>query len=377
MKKAYCILLAVGILFLSACSIPNIQPAAPSSSSISQPLEIVTNPENIGNPMECSFRLETVFDQREKEYYLYIPPTSSEDNILLLFDPDTNREIGSNTALLSLSTGELTRLPYTTENIQMDKDCFYWLGFRPKPDGGAYGQICTAQQESPEKIEILYETPEEWIQDTSLFYGDGFLVWGEYKVNEDTGNIECYRIMSFDLEKKESFEVATMTEYYGVSLYLSVNSGMISYGSNPIYGYSLKERKIIAEQPCDAAKSAAYDGTYLAYIEAFDNEQLILTMPGTSLKRILAKQVINVDIVKGEFVLYSTNSGFFIYSISKDDVVFQCESPSDEPGFNFGKWFHTDKETGTTLFKNIIKATTENGPATTVSALFMDFHTDK
>lgn len=380
-RKICCLLLLIEILFLSACAATESQPPPPSLPATSttasgQPEQTsppLPEPEAIGNPMECSFRLETIFDEREKEYYLYVPPVSCGNQVLLLFDPDTNRETGSNTMLLDMDTGEKNRLPYTTESIQMDKAYFYWLGVRPKPGGGGCGQIFRAQRDTPEETELLYETPEEWVQDTDLFCGDGFLVWGEYKVNEHTGNIEKYRVMAFDLEKHDHFEVGTINNYYEASTFLSINSGMIAYGADPLYGYDLRERKIVAEQPCGTVKSAVYDGTYFAYVEAEDKEQLILTMPGTSIKRVLAGQAVNADIVKGEFVIYSTNGGLYVYSISKDSTVFYTRSPSDEPGFNFGQWFHADKETGTTLFKNIIKGNSEKGPATTASALFMDF----
>lgn len=385
MKRAVCFLFSALMLLLCACAAfteETVEPAIPSGSPAEPgPQEagpsLLSDEENAGNPVECSFRMETVFDNREKEYYLYMPPTGCRGKALLLFDPDTNRDTGGNAALLDMDTGELERLPYMTENIRMDGEYFYWLASRLKPEGGAYGQVCRAGQSAPEEAEVLYETPEEWIQDSSLFYGDGFLVWGEYKVSEGSGDIERYRIMAFDLENGEPFEVDTIKDYYGMGLFLSVNSGMIAYGSGPVYCYSLKDRRAVAEQPCGAVKSAAYDGTYLAYVEETGDERLILTVPGTAMRRELAHRAVNADIVKGEFVVYSTDEGVFVYSISKDRTVFSPKPLSDEEGFHPGVWFHTNHETGTVLFKNIIKGNSENGPATTVSALFMDFAADR
>lgn len=115
----------------------------------------------------------------------------------------------------------------------------------------------------------------------------------------------------------------------------------------------------------------------MAYVEETGDERLILTVPGTAMRRELAHRAVNADIVKGEFVVYSTDEGVFVYSISKDRTVFSPKPLSDEEGFHPGVWFHTDHETGTVLFKNIIKGNSENGPAITVSALFMDFAADR
>ena len=340
MKKTVVFLMvAIVLLVFPSCSLeaPQTPKAAEESAKF-------------GNPSNYTFQLEDVYHSPSKENYLYVPPACYKDFVLLTFDPYTNVNNESNTAVLDLRDNRLSHLPFKTEEFRMDDQSYYWFSY----DRVLMREVICRTDRKTLETDVIYSPVANRIMNNyRLSYGDRYLAWSEFTL-DGKGNIDQYYIMVYDIVKNEAFLVDEVKFLFGFAPLLVINQGFLAYSDMDqdgyiINGYDLTSRKKVMVEKCDLMpKGFAFDGVYLVWIDGDGKRTLTLSSPGTSFERKLGDNCDVADVFQGEYIIYSQDMKLYVYSISKEKIIYESQDDMRDPTVS---WFIVDHQTGRVALK--------------------------